>query len=53
MSLVMENKVNEFMNLVRSRYYEKKLQMYSKKDIETAMFLTHPGGGAAVCSYEI
>lgn len=48
-SLVMENKVCEFMNVVRRKYYEKKQKLYSK----TAMFLTRPSGGAAVYTYEI
>lgn len=52
-SLVMENKVDVFMNIVRRDYYEKKLKISSEKDVETAMFLTRPSGGAAVYSSEL
>lgn len=49
----MENKVSEFMSFIRNEYYEKKLNMYREKDVETAMFVTRPSGGAAVYSYDI
>lgn len=52
-SLVMENKVHDFMNYVKKEYYENKLKMCSEKDVETAIFLTRPSGGAAVYSSDI
>lgn len=49
----MENRVQEFMNIVKIRYYENKLKLCNEREIDIAMFLTRPSGGAAVYSCEI
>ncbi|GFU61781.1 n-acetylgalactosamine kinase [Nephila pilipes] len=52
-SLVMENYVEQFMNVLKKKFYERRSKECPGIDVNSAMFVTKPSGGAALYTLKL
>ncbi|KAF8785599.1 N-acetylgalactosamine kinase like protein [Argiope bruennichi] len=52
-SLVKKNQVTEFLETVRKNFYEKRVKEYPEINVNSALFVTKPSGGAAIYTLQI